>query len=628
MRVIVAEKPSLARSIAAAFEGQRQQFDGYIRVAGNTVITHCFGHMYELASPEKYNPSWAKWDLATLPIVIQPDQWMLSPKEDAKAQIRVIAGLLKNATSVVNAGDPDREGQMLVDELLEMLRWTGKTERLLLPDTTVTTVRKALASMKSNTEFANLYEAAKCRSQADWLVGMNLTRAASKRIGLTASIGRVQTPTLAMVVARDLQIEGHSASFFYTLAAQVSTARDSLVMVHDTDHDRITDKAEATRLAGALKGQTVSIAVSEKQVTEHAPLPFKLMTFQSAAEARYGWSSSKSLKALQEAYEKKLVSYPRTDCAHMPEELAKQAVPSVKRIIEAGHFQDMAKHLGIMAPSKRTYNDKKYAEQGGSHYGLCPVSLPPAAAKGTDEYKAWELVTEQFIKSLLPSYQALVKEASFVFEDRLFRAKGETPLNERESWRVMEPKRNRDGSPVAKLALSIGDGMSAQGRVGDVDVRQGKTTPPKAYTETSLIEDMAGVHKFVSDPRIKAMLKETAGIGTAATRSAIIETLKARQFVELVSGGRGKKYLRSTVLGRYLVKNMPPALCDPGITALWEEQLNSIASGTTRPLEFMQKIDRYVANNLTKIKAKQFPDAPKIEQKPVKKMASRPRARA
>lgn len=629
-RVIVAEKPSLARAIAAGIDGPRQSFDGYIRV-GDTIITHCFGHLYELADPGSYNPEWKKWSLETLPITLQRDRWRLIPRPDAKAQIGVIAKLLSNAKSVVNAGDPDREGQMLVDELLEELGWTGPTQRLLLHDTTPASVRKALASMKPNVEFAALYEAAKCRARADWLVGMNLTRAASQKMGLTASMGRVQTPALALVVRRDLAIEGHTSSAFYTLAADAANGYDTITLTHDTEHDRITDKALADGLAARLKGQTVNVSVTEKTITENAPMPHKLATFQKEAEARFGWTVAKALKALQAAYEQQLVSYPRTDCAYLPEEQARLAVPSVVRILGAGHFPQVKPLAAHLAPSGRVYDDKKVEQ----HHGLTPTSrLPDAGTPATDDaYRAWLIVTEQFIKSLLPAYRATVKEASFIFEGRLFKATGEEPTNLAQSWRALEPKKGRDGEPILPLRTALGHGQSAPSRVTAVAVKQGKTTPPKPYTEATLVADMSAVHKFVDDPKIKGLLKENAGIGTPATQGSIIETLKQRGYLELTTMGRGKKlYLRSTRFGRYLIANMPRVLSDPGVTALWEEQLNAIAAGGASAEDFMARIDKYIAGNVARIVGTTFPDIPESDRpkKPAAKTgtrAARPAAR-
>lgn len=602
MQLIIAEKPSLAKAIANGLPpGIRQAGQGFIRV-GETVITHCFGHMYELAPPETYASRWQRWSIESLPITVGENQWLLVPRKDAEAQIKVIAGLLTEAKSVIHAGDPDREGQMLVDELLDALAWRGPTQRMLIYDTTPAGIRKALAGLRPNTEFAALFEAAKCRSRADWLVGMNLTRAASTRIGVVASIGRVQTPTLALVVRRDLAIEGHKSSKFYKIAVTVSSASETLTLTHDPD-ERITDAKQAQAICAGLNGITVSVGVTEESTTERAPLPLVLSTFQAAAEKRYGWPVAKALAALQAAYEGQLVSYPRTDCPYLPEEQARSAVPMAKAIIAAGHFPAAAPLTDRLAPQARIYDDKKVEQ----HHGLTPTTRLPSAESAPDAVKAWALVAEQFLASLLPDHRIAVKTAAFTHEGRTFKAKGETSLNGPASWRVVQPKVKReDEDGASPLQTRMTDGESAIMRVGQAVSVAGKTTPPKPYTEAGLISDMSAIHKYVTDPRIKAMLKETAGIGTPATQGAIIESLKARGYIASQGAGKTKR-LCSTRFGRYLVAHAPAVLCDPGVTALWEEALSNIAKTGASPLEFMTRIDAYVAGNVTRIKDATFP---------------------
>lgn len=601
MRLFVAEKPSLGRSIAKSLDGVTTQHESFIRV-GQDVVTWCFGHLLKLAPPEAYDPALAKWDINLLPIRVPLDQWKLVPKKESVDQLRVIKSLLRDAHIVINAGDPDREGQLLVDQVLDYHGWKGPTFRLLMNDTTPESIRKALRAMRPNAEFAPLYAAARCRMRADWSVGMNLTRAASQRIGLTSPIGRVQTPALLLVVLRDREIENHKTARFYTLHAHVATAGSALVLVHDAEAQRIFDRKDAQRIADALAGKTVELTATETPLTERAPLPYMLSTFQKAAEERFGWGAKASVDVLQKLYENQLVSYPRTDCAYLPAEQAKLAVPAVKRILEAGCFPQAAPLVGLMKPSPRIYDDKKAAE----HHGLTPTNRLPGAELPGKLRQGWELVTEQFIKSLLPDYLATKKEVQFVFEGRPFVATGETPLNLPQSWRALEPKEKAQPLPIA-----LANGQRANARVNQMEVKEGKTTPPKPYTEASLIADMKGIAKFVKDERLRAILKKTTGIGTAATQAAIIETLKKRQYLTSEKATRGKKtYLRSTAFGRYLIDVIPPTLADPGITAVWEEALDAMAQGKGSEPDFMARIDRYVAKYVDAIKVLELPTPP------------------
>lgn len=626
MRLFIAEKPSLGRVIAATLAGGRggQDFEGFIRVDRNTVVTWCFGHLLELAPPGHYDKRWEKWSIEHLPIEIDTGSWQLVPKDSAKKQLRAIRDLLTKASLVVNAGDPDREGQMLVDEVLEYFGWTGETKRILIHDTTPAGVSKALKAIRPNTEFANLFAAAKCRSRADWLVGLNLTRAASTRIGLTASIGRVQTPTLALIVRRDRAIESHKTSVFYTLEAHVATAEDALVMLHDDATQRITDPQQAKGIASRLKGAQVELAVTEKAVTERAPLPHTLATFHKAGEERHGWSAKKALEILQSLYEKQLTSYPRTGCPYLPSDQASKAIPTAQAILKAGHVPAAAPAASLMAPSKRVYDDSKVEE----HHGLIPTGRLPGEKLSQAEIQGWTIVAEQFLKSLLPDYRAARKEVTFVFEGRAFKAAGEQPINQDQSWRVLEPKLGTDRKPIKPLQVSLGDGERGRARVGQANVKEGKTTPPRPYTEAALVADMKSIHKYIEDPRLKAVLKETVGIGTEATHAAIIETLKDRQYIAAKKPPRGKTtYLHSTRFGRYLIDNTPSALADPGVTAAWEEELNRIAKGESNPELFMERIGKYVARHVQGIAQTEFPEPPELEKKP-RKAAKKSRRRA
>lgn len=582
MRLFIAEKPSLAKAIAANF-GSQVQKTGYIEVSGNDVVAWCYGHMLESLKPEEYDKKWATWSLDNLPI--QVNDWRLKPRKDAAKQLKVLGELLKRATVVINAGDPDREGQLLVDEVLDHYGWRGKTLRLLLNATDRESVAKAIKSMRDNSEFRNLSQAALCRSKADWLVGMNLSRAATKKFGRdreVISVGRVQTPTLALVVRRDLEIENFKPQAFYTLAAEVKTAGGTVKMVHAPKEDRILDRKVATAVAASLRGKTVALAVERKKSRELAPMPYMLATFQKDAEKHLGLGAQEALDTLQQLYEAQVTSYPRTDHEGLPPEQAGNALKIASAVIGAGFVKEAKGLIPLMQPSKRIYSLPKDAE----HHGLVPTGKKPDGLSAK-LLKAYELVCRRFVLGLLPDYEFEETTASFVYEKRKFSCSGEVPLNAQKSWRALEPKK------TAPLALN---GAPKEGVVLNVEVGAGKTTPTKPYTEATLIADMRSVSKFVTDPKLKAILKETSGIGTAATQAGVIETLKRRGFVVV-----SKKKLVSTELGRKVVSKMPNAMTDPGVTAAWEDALSMIAAGKYQPDDFMVRTDLFVSNQLSKM---------------------------
>lgn len=615
MRLVIAEKPSLARAIADVLPGRRQNQDGCI-VIGDTTVVWCYGHLLALEEPEFYDEKHAgRWKLENLPIVVPAGAWKQRPRKEksggeSEKQLRLILTLLKRASDVVHAGDADREGQLVVEEVLEYAGWKGKTTRLLVQDTTPDGVRKAQAKAQDNTKYRPLYEAAVSRARADWLVGMNFSRALGARVGRPGmSVGRVQTPTLALVVRRDREIEGFASRAFYTIEATVDSNGGVLVMLHDDAEQRIVDPKEAKAIADALRGQHVKLKVERKEQKEGAPLPFMLASFQKAAEAAYGWSAKESLSVVQSLYEKQHATYPRTDCPYLPADHAKEAVPLAKAILSGGYCGEAKGATAVIAPSPGVYDDKKVAE----HHALVPTAKIPSSSLDKKLLDGWKLIASRFLQSLLPAYRAEITLVSFDWQGRAFVARGERGLNTAQSWRVLDPKQK-----VKPLELKRDP---TEGNVTGAEVKKGETKPPKRYTEATLIEAMRNVAKIVTDPAIKAKLKETAGIGTAATQADAIETLKKRGFIAPMRG----KSIISTALGRYVVDACPPVLCDPGITALWEQSLDKIAAGEYEPAAFMRGIDGYVAKHVAHFANAKMPDLPAEAAAPA---ATRPRGRS
>lgn len=602
--LLIAEKPSVARAIAdglAAIHGETQQKGaGYIRV-GSDIVTWCVGHLLGLAPPDHYNQAWSKWNGAHLPFHIE--KFHVLPIDRTKDQLEVIHKLLqvKSVDTVVNAGDPDREGQMLVDEVLEYFNWKGHTKRLLLNSTDSASVKLALGSMRDNKENYGLYQSAKCRSEADWLVGMNITRAATIFLSRDAlvTVGRVQSPTLALLVKRDLDIENFVSKKFWTLTAHLKTASGECDLKHEpSDEERIWDQKTADAIAAALKHTTQTLKVSVVKKKEAPSKPFTLLTFTQAAGEKYGWGAQKCLSILQELYDPALglTTYPRSDCEYLKDEQI-PLVPGVLKAIFGSGYYNAAKHLQPLVTIRKTiFNSKKVEE----HHAIIPTGKTPNGSLSGDHLKGWQLVAERFLMCVLPDYEYEETVISFEHESRVFKTTGSIPQNTNESWRFFDGQKTTILPPIKN---------NEAGKVMECLPVAGKTTPPKRYTEASLQADMAAVAKFVSDPAIKAKLKETAGIGTAATRAAVMETLKKRGFAEI----RGKN-LQSTELGRSVVAALPPMLIDPGMTALWEDALDRIAKGLYEPAEFMRKINVFVERRVAEmrsVKGKVFIIGPK-----------------
>lgn len=588
MKLIIAEKPSVAKAIAACLTGARSggHSDGFIAV-GDTTVSWCFGHILELAPPEHYNPFYKKWDAEHLPYQIP--QFTLLPKPDAENQLKVIGKLLKKADSVVNCGDPDREGQMLVDEVLEHHGWNGKTSRMLLNSTDSESVKKALANFKDNKDFYWLYQSAICRSRADWLVGMNLTVAASKLLSTElVSIGRVQTPTLALLVRRDLEIENFKPTEFFSLSAVVRTAAGQTVeLKHEPKDDaRIFDKAIADAIVSGMLGKEYELTVQATEKKEAPPKPYSLLSFSKDAGKKFGWTAKQCLDVLQKLYEPEfgLTTYPRTESEHLKDEHRAAVPATLATVLATGHF-DHAQHLSSAHVLRDSvFNSAKVEE----HHAIIPTSKAPGANLTGDFLKAYQLVAERFLMAVSPDFTYRETVAAIEAEGRIFQVKGNTPLNTAESWRAFQPK--------AETTLPALQAGIAQ--VAECKPVRGETTAPKRYTEFDLMADMASVAKFVTDEKIKARLKETSGIGTAATRAAIMETLKKRGYAE-VQG----KALISTPFGRSFIAAMPAVLTDAGTTAVWEDALDQIAKNTYAPAEFMAKINSFVSKRIEEMRA-------------------------
>ncbi|MHB1880704.1 MAG: DNA topoisomerase 3 [Acidithiobacillus sp.] len=592
MKLIIAEKPSLARAIREV-------------VGKEYTVTNAFGHILELAEPDAYtssdvpvNPKTGKkrWRMEDLPIF--PDKWIKHPKSDTKEQLMKIKGLLNDADLVVNAGDPDREGQMLIDEILDYCRYRGPVQRVWLASLDETSVKKAFANLRDNKEYRALSHAAEARSQADWVVGMNLTRAWTISNGGLLSVGRVQTPTLALVVRRDIEIEMFKPRDFFEVVAHCRHINgDFLAKWKPAENDgigfdeegRLVDRALAEKIAAKAAGQGKVSKYEAKDSKQSAPLPFSLSALQKAASAKFGMSANQVLETAQALYEKKITSYPRTDCRFLPEE----------QHGDAGHILD-----GLPVPDplkgKVSANRKHAAWNTGkvtAHHAIIPTGEQASDLSDAEE-KIYDLIWKSYVSLFLPDYLYKAISVAVALGGEQWTASGRLDLDR--GWKVLYgadivEEDDEDGEEKASLP-SMATGDPVAGQKGEARAKQ--TKPPKRFTDGLLIDAMSNIHKFVTDAAAKAKLKETSGIGTEATRANILETLVKRGFVE-----RKGKQIISTTTGRSLVRALPADLTDPVTTARWEDHLSSIADGKLDPVKFMGAIQQMVREQLGKVTA-------------------------
>lgn len=585
VRLYLCEKPSQARDIAREL-GETRDKKTHID-CGSAVVTFAIGHLLAQVDPEGYDPSLKRWDITSLPIV--PEKWKTAIKNSGKAQMKVIKDLLGKANEVVVATDADREGEMIAREILEYARYRGPVSRLWLSALDPESIRKALKKLKPGVETESLYHAALARSRADWLVGMNMTRASTlvaqaSGVKGVVSVGRVQTPTLALVVRRDREIEGFRPVDYFEVVAAVSSDGHSFPMRYSPGEEkRILKVEDARAIAAAATGSDGPLRVKDEVKREPPPKLFSLSALQSAASARWGWAADKTLEVAQKLYEAyKLTTYPRTDCCFLPEEQEGDT-----QMIYANLRATILNHLPDVRPTirKTVFNNSKIT----AHHAIIPTKARAKDSLDPDAAKLYRLIGASYAAALLPDYEYRSVKGELDAGGVTFTAKGNTPL--KPGWKIAFHGGNvADGDAADTKLPPLKDGALAH--VDSAEVESKRTKPPSRFTEGTLIEAMKSVAKYVENPAKKAKLKETSGIGTEATRAAIIKTIRTRGFVE--SQG---KFLISTAKGRDLIawlEKSLPSLADPGETAVWEDGLEEVESGK-------QSVDTFTLSIATRI---------------------------
>lgn len=584
MRLIIAEKPSLARAIADALPGSPRKQEGAIAV-GDTTVTWCLGHLLEQAPPDAYDPALKQWRLDTLPIL--PERWKLTPRPKARGQLAAIRKLLKTADEVVHAGDPDREGQLLVQEVIEYLGWKGRVSRLLVSDLNRPAVQRALARLEDNGRYQPLYRAAESRSRADWLYGINLTRAwtlTGRQAGHDGvlSVGRVQTPVLGLVVRRDAEIRDFTPRPFFVLWADLAVAHGELRAwwapgEHHPldDQGRLLAREPAATLAERLPGaEGRLVALETQQKRQAAPLPYSLSALQVDAARRYGISAKVVLDTCQALYERhQLITYPRSDCRYLPEEHFAAARSTLQSACRDDETLRGWLSGADFSRRSRAWNDSKV----GAHHALAPTGRPmdPTRLSAT-EANVFRLIARNVLAQFYPALSTREVKAEFRILEEIFRARGQEILDP--GWKPLFTTRD-EAPPLPPLT----EGEAC--RVQEAGVEDRETRPPEPFNDASLIKAMMNIGRYVDDPAVRRTLREHDGLGTEATRAGIIETLVERGY--LVRQG---KALRATRLGSALIASLPEAVGRPERTALWEQRLTAIAEEDCAPGPFLDSL--------------------------------------
>ncbi|WIF74503.1 DNA topoisomerase III (plasmid) [Proteus vulgaris] len=593
MRVWIAEKPDIAKDIIKALGGKADRKDGYFD-CGSDVVTWCFGHILESAEPEVYNPAYKQWNASDLPLKLFPLK--LAPKESAKKQVKIILDLLKQSDSAVHAGDPDDEGQLLVDEVLIYANYQKPVKRVLLNDNTDVAVKRAVNNLKDNKQFKGLYLKALARSVGDDIYGKSMTRAytlAAQAKGYRGvlSVGRVQTPILGLICKRYLDNTQHVKGFYQVIKGEFKTALGLFGAnwkVSDNapqdDKKRLNDESYADRLSKHLTGKSfdvVSAAVCDKK--EFAPLPFNLLKLQQAMSRTKKFSAKKTLKITQDLREKhKAITYNRSDCQYLSDEQFKEA-PELLNALKNGLSQFSQYPTDERQKSKAFNTDNVTA-----HTAIIPTINVPNLSKLTDDEKAvYLMIAERYIAQFLPP--KLFKEALAVLKFDLdtfscrateVQEKGYTAFYQSQSDDDQVENDNTDnGSDYALIAkLRTGESVACE----KCYYENKETTPPPLFTESSLLSALSRIADFVTDPKIKASLKakdagkkgEFGGIGTPATRDSFVPILINRGFITIE-----KQKLIPTQAGLDFYHSLPKDVTQPDLTALWAEKQQEIEKG-------------------------------------------------
>lgn len=599
MRLFLCEKPSQAKDIAKVL-GANRRGDG-CWLGAEVTVTWCIGHLLETAPPDAYDARYKRWVLADLPIV--PERWKMLVKPKTASQFKAVKRLLGEARELVIATDADREGEMIARELVEHCRYRGPIQRLWLSALDDASIRKALAALKPGAETFSLYHSALGRSRADWLIGMNMSRLFTllgRQSGYQGvlPVGRVQTPTLRLVVDRDRSIADFVPVAYWAievaLLADGSTFSAQWRAPEDAcdEQGRCLNQALAQQAAAAIGNASTArvVKLRTERMREAPPLPFDLGTLQEVCSKKLGLGAQETLDIAQALYEThKVITYPRSDCGYLP--LSQHGEAPV--ILEALGRADpglagLLPHLDAQRRS-RAWNDGKVS----AHHGI----IPTAAALNLDrlvgkQRAVYTLIRARYLAQFLPNHEYDRTQADFDCAGQALRAVGKVIVEP--GWRralpeALTPGKGREAPPQPLPALREGQDCAVDG----VTLKDLWTQPPKPFTEGDLIKAMKNVAKLVDDPRLKQKLKDTTGIGTEATRAGIIQGLLDRGY--LIKQG---KALAATPAAFSLIDAVPRAIADPGTTAIWEQALDMVQSGEMSLEEFVAKQSAWMSKQV------------------------------
>lgn len=588
--LIIAEKPSVGKDIASVL-GCFESKDGYLE-NGEYIISWAYGHLVELADPSVYDPALKKWDLATLPII--PENFKLVEIAGSSAkQLRVLKKLLNSSevSQVVNGCDAGREGECIFRRIYHFCGCRKPIKRLWLSETTPAAVKTAFKALREGQEYNNLAAAAEARGQADWLVGLNGTRAFSVRHGAILSVGRVQTPTLNLIVSREREIKNFVPMPYWEIWGTFQTDKGTYKGKWFREkEDRLANGGAAlnltTKLSSESKGQVISLEQNETK--ELPPFLFNLNDLQKEGNRRYGFTAQQVLDLAQSLYEKhKLLTYPRTDSRHL-------STAMISTLPERLTALKNAPMYSTLVPERLTELSKRYVDDGKitDHHAIIPTAVNPTRVQLNDqEEKIFDLVVRRFLSIFYPGALYAVTEVLTETGGERFRSRGRVELAA--GWKVVwrgasqetgEETNGDDPEDQALPPLAQRETVN----VRKVESLEKQTKPSKRFTEANILAAMESAGRFVNDKEMAEVLKGAGGIGTPATRAAIIERLIKVGYID-----REKKSLVPTTKGQILIDLVPEQLKSVELTASWEDGLRRVEEGQQDASLWIQGIQDY-----------------------------------
>jgi len=578
--LVLAEKPSVAREIARVLNCNSKN-KGYIE-GSKYVVTWALGHLVTLAEPEDYDPKYKEWRLEDLPML--PEQLKLKIIRQTAHQYQVVTKLMKRSDigELIIATDAGREGELVARWIMKLGNWRKPFKRLWISSQTDAAILEGFAKLKPGPDYNPLYDAAVCRAEADWLIGLNVTRALSCKFNAQLNSGRVQTPTLAMIVRREEEIQKFVPVDYWTIRADFG---DFFGDWRGRDGSRILDYSQVEALLQKLQGKPGKILeVKRESKSEPSPLAYDLTELQREANRRLGFSAQKTSATLQNLYERhKLVTYPRTDSRYLSADIV-PTLPARLKGLAIGPYAEAARKLLAqpLKPGKRLVDDSKVSD----HHAIIPTEQPLKLAELTSDEKAlYDLIARRFLAVLSPPFRYDQLTVVAGINGEKFYARGKVVKDQ--GWRAVtshqadSEESKEDALPEQTLA-NLNQGEERQ--VKSIKTQKSKTKPPARYTEATLLTAMENPGKFIEDEELRETMKGS-GLGTPATRAEIIEKLLNTGYIE-----RSGKELVPTSKGKQLITLVAPELRSPELTAQWEQALTDIARGKGSRKAFIQGI--------------------------------------